>query len=150
MKLDLAKLVELRKRSRIERARQLSSNIEAQAHILRQTEPFNLQAEYLRMKALLGGMGENVPVVAKARKDALENRGAELESKNAVSVAPVYVTRQRTLDGELVNIPVTRRAPAAVPERKRTESTYTGAGLVPWIRNFRKRLQQITCLSIKR
>ena len=135
MKLDLAKLVELRKRSRIERARQLSSNIETQAHILRQTELFNLQAEYLRMKAILGGMGENIPVVAKARKDALEERVAELESRNAERAAPVYVNRQRTLDGDIVDIPIARHRHVA--RRFRTESSYTGTGLSPWIQSIR-------------
>jgi len=137
MKLDLAKLVELRKRSRIERARQLSSDIETQAHILRQTELFNLQAEYLRMKAILGGMGENVPVVAKARKDALEERVAELESRNAERAAPIYVNRQRTLDGDIVDIPVARHRHASVARRLRTDSSYTGTGLEPWIQSIR-------------
>ena len=135
MKLSLAKLVELRKRSRIERARQLSSNIETQAHILRQTELFNLQAEYLRMKAILGGMGEHVPVVAKARKDALEEKVAELESRNAERGAAVYAERLRTLDGRLVGVPNTRRRPVAAARRMKTESTDKWAGLGPWLKN---------------
>ena len=136
MKLDLAKLVELRKRSRIERARQLSSNIETQAHILRQTELYNLQAEYLRMKAILGGMGENVPVVAKARKDALEERVAFLEGRNAERAAPIYVNRQRTLDGDVVDIPVARHRHAPVARPFRTGISYTGTGLGPWIKSI--------------
>ena len=136
MKLNLAKLVEMRKRSRIERARQLSSNIETQAHIMRQTEQFNLQAEYLRMKAILGGMGEDVPPVAKARKDALEERVAELESRNAERSAAVYVNKQRTIDGGLVDIPVRRREPASIARRIKTESAYKGPGLGPWIKNI--------------
>ena len=74
MRLNLAKLIEQRKRSRIERARQLSSNIETQSHILRQTEIFNLAAEYQKLASFLKPFGPNVPVVEKACFDVMKER----------------------------------------------------------------------------
>ena len=65
-KLSLAKLVELRRRSRIDRARQLASNIETQAQIMRSTELYNLEAARLQLDRQLGGMGQNVPQVAQS------------------------------------------------------------------------------------
>ena len=69
-KLSLAKLVELRRRSRIDRARQLASNIETQAHILRSTELYNLEVARVQLDKQLGGMGGNVPLATRAIYDA--------------------------------------------------------------------------------
>ncbi len=96
MRLNLAKLIEQRKRSRIERARQLSSNIETQSHILRQTELFNLAAEYQKLASFLKPFGQNVPVVEKACFDAMKGRLENLEQKNNRSIGnnnPMLVSR---------------------------------------------------------
>ncbi len=69
-KLSLAKLVEMRKRSRIDRARQLASNIETQAQIMRTTQLYNLEAARLQLDKQLGGMGRDVPQAARAVHDA--------------------------------------------------------------------------------
>ena len=64
-KLSLAKLVELRRRSRIDRARQLASNIETQAQILRATQIYNLEAAQLQLSNQLGSIGQGVPETAR-------------------------------------------------------------------------------------
>ena len=69
-RLSLAKLVELRRRSRIDRARQLASNIDTQAQILRSTQLYNLEAARLQLQQQLGGMGANMPQAARAIHDA--------------------------------------------------------------------------------
>ena len=51
--LDFHKNVERRRRSRIDRARQLSMNTEMQKHILHATELYNLETERHRLKAAL-------------------------------------------------------------------------------------------------
>ena len=63
--LSLAKIVELRRRSRIDRARQLASNIETQAQILRATQIYNQEAARLRLDKQLGSIGDNIPSVAR-------------------------------------------------------------------------------------
>ncbi len=69
-KLSLAKIVELRRRSRIDRARQLASNIETQAQILRSTNLYNLEAARLQLDKQLGGIGQHIPQVARTFHDA--------------------------------------------------------------------------------
>ena len=69
-RLSLAKLVELRRRSRIDRARQLASNIDTQAQILRSTQLYNLEAARLQLQQQLGGMGANIPQAARVIHDA--------------------------------------------------------------------------------
>ncbi len=64
-KLSLAKLVELRRRSRIDRARQLASNIETQAQILRATQIYNLEAAQLQLSNQLGSIGQGIPATAR-------------------------------------------------------------------------------------
>ena len=64
-KLSLAKLVELRRRSRIDRARQLASNIETQAQILRATQIYNLEAARLQLSNQLGTIGQGIPEVVR-------------------------------------------------------------------------------------
>ena len=51
--LNFHKVVETRRRSRIDRARQLSMNVEMQKHILHTTELYNLDAERQRLKVAL-------------------------------------------------------------------------------------------------
>ena len=87
--LNLAKLVELRKRSRVERARQLASNIDTQAHIQKSIEHYNLEAARLQLSNALGGMGRNVPqaarVVHEARLDELGRKLATLEQERTAT-----------------------------------------------------------------
>jgi hypothetical protein len=83
-KLSLAKLVEMRRRSRIDRARQLASNIETQAQILRSTQLYNLEAARLQLKHQLGGMGDNIPQVARAIHD---ERVARLHNERVAKLA---------------------------------------------------------------
>ena len=64
-RLSLAKLVELRRRSRIDRARQLASNIETQAQILRATQIYNLEAAQVQLSNQLGTIGQGIPEVAR-------------------------------------------------------------------------------------
>ena len=83
MKLDLAKIVEARKRSRIDRARQLSDNIETQAHILKSIELYNLEAERLRIETALGQFGHHAPLnvahaMAKTRLNFITKTTAQL------------------------------------------------------------------------
>ena len=89
-KLSLAKLVEMRKRSRIDRARQLASNIETQAQILRSTQLYNLEAARLQLDKQLGGMGADVPQAARAVHDgrlaALTAEVADLRQQQRESV----------------------------------------------------------------
>ena len=67
--LALAKLIQKRRRSRIERARQLASNIEVQAHIRRNIDLYNLQAQ-LQLKNDLRHLGANVPQAARQIHEA--------------------------------------------------------------------------------
>ena len=134
MKLDLAKIIEQRKRSRIERARQLSSNIDTQAHILRQTELFNLAAEYQRLASFLKPFGQNVPVVEKACFDAMKDRIEKIEEKNIPSFGKntaIYVSRQRTLSGNPIATSVVHRSPWKLKEPS------TGPGLGPFANSLR-------------
>ena len=51
--LNFHKLVDERRRSRIDRARQLSMNVELQKSILHTTELYNLESERERLKVAL-------------------------------------------------------------------------------------------------
>ena len=131
MKVDIAKLIEQRKRSRIERARQLSSNIDTQAHILRQTELFNLVAEYQKLASFLKPFGENVPVVEKACLDSMKNRIEKLEDKNIRPIGnntAIYVSR--SLSGNPLAIPIAHRS-----GWKLKDKPDSGPGLGPWIKS---------------
>ena len=96
--LALAKLVEKRRRSRIERARQLSSNIEVQAHIRRATDLYNLEAQQLQLKNTLGGMGANVPqamrVIHEARLAQMDSGVSELQRQQGQTPTHALVARQ--------------------------------------------------------
>ncbi len=84
-KLSLAKLVELRRRSRIDRARQLASNIETQAQILRATQIYNLEAARLQLSNQLGTIGDGIPEVARVfHKTRLETMSAVLAANKKV------------------------------------------------------------------
>ena len=135
MTLSLAKLVELRRRSRIERARQLASNIETQAHILRQTELYNLQAEYLRMKQIVTPFGQNIPAVINAKYKAIQDNIKELESKPTVAELAPNVLRQHTIDGDLVTIPLPRRPVTRQRVPLGRAGGYVGPGLEQFIRS---------------
>ena len=135
MKLSLAKLVELRRRSRIDRARQLASNIETQAHILRQTELYNLQAEYLRMKQLVRPFGENIPAVLNATYRAIQDNINDIESKPTVAAIAPTVVRQRTIDGDIVTIPLPRRPVTRQRAPLGRTGGYVGPGLEQFMRS---------------
>ena len=132
MKLDLAKLVEQRRRSRIDRARQLASNIETQAHILRQTDLYNLQAEYLRMKSIVD-FGNDVPAVARARYHTIRDNIRDIESQPTVAAIAPTVSRQRTTEGEIPIIPTTKWK---LPRRSYSAGD-SDVGLGPWIKSMR-------------
>ncbi len=104
-KLSLAKLVEMRKRSRIDRARQLASNIETQAQILRSTQLYNLEAARLQLDKQLGGMGHDVPQAARAVHDA----------HLAALTAEVADLRQQQRDSVEIMSVMHRGRPAASP-----------------------------------
>ena len=72
--LDFYKRVEERRRSRIDRARQLSMNVELQRSILHTTELYNLESERQRLKvALATSLGAPLTrVVHNAQIDAAE------------------------------------------------------------------------------
>jgi hypothetical protein len=89
-RLSLAKLVELRRRSRIDRARQLASNIDTQAQILRSTQLYNLEAARLQLQQQLGGMGANIPQAARVIHDA---RIAALPPEARAEARAVHDTR---------------------------------------------------------
>ena len=101
-KLSLAKIVELRRRSRIDRARQLASNIETQAQILRSTHLYNQEAARLQLDKQLGSIGQNIPQVARVfhetRLAKYTEDVAELKRKQRESLqlsGPASTTRPR-------------------------------------------------------
>ena len=93
MKLNLAKIVEMRKRSRVERARQLADNIETQAHILKSIELYNLEAEKRRLESAIGNIGQHVPLVGRAmaetRLNLIRQKESKLEQETAFPIGPV-------------------------------------------------------------
>jgi len=86
--MNLAKIVELRRRSRIDRARQLASNIETQAQILRATQIYNQEAARQQLERQLGSIG-NIPQVARVfhetRLAAMTDAVAELRQEQTES-----------------------------------------------------------------
>ena len=90
--LALAKLIEKRRKSRVERARQVASNIDVQAHIRRNVDMYNLDAQRLQLRNALRGMGANIPaasrIIHEARVQAIEaNLMEQMEQASAVSSA---------------------------------------------------------------
>ena len=65
--LAIAKAIELRRRSRVERARQMASSIDVQAQIRMANDLSNLATEAARLKNIIGTMGANVPQIARDR-----------------------------------------------------------------------------------
>ncbi len=124
-KLSLAKLVELRRRSRIDRARQLAGNIKTQAQIQRATQLYNQEAARLQLDKQLGSIGQNIPQVARVfhetRLAAMTVAIAEAEREQRDSIqlsGPASATRQRHPAGA-------RRGPR-VPSGNLTLDAYTG------------------------
>ena len=101
MKLNLAKVVEMRKRSRVERARQLADNIETQAHILKSIELYNLEAEKRRLESAIGNIGQHVPLVGRAmaetRLNLIRQKEGNLEQETAFSIGRPPVRRRQRL-----------------------------------------------------
>ena len=100
MKLGLAKIVEARKRSRIDRARQLADNIETQSHILKSIELYNLEAEKRRIETALGQFGHNAPLnvaqeMAKTRLNFLKKTAATLEQETSIPISRPYWKKGR-------------------------------------------------------
>ncbi len=127
-KLSLAKIVELRRRSRIDRARQLASNIETQAQILRSTHLYNLEAARLQLDKQLGGIGQNIPLVARTFHDArlatLTDEVADLQRQQRESIPfvdrrPAPAIRPRHFAGA-------RRAIAQIPLGNLSLDAYAG------------------------
>ena len=125
-KLSLAKIVELRRRSRIDRARQLASNIETQAQILRSTHLYNLEAARLQLDKQLGSIGQTIPQVARAFHEArlatMTEAVAEAQREQRDSIqlsGPASTTRQRHSAGA-------RRGMPRMPPGNLTLDAYTG------------------------
>ena len=108
--LDFHKVVDARRRSRIDRARQLSMNVEMQKHILHTTEIYNLESERQRLKAALAtSLGAPLArVVHDAQMDAVMRTPAD-EAREAQRTAVEARLAQMT------NRVVELEAAAAVP-----------------------------------
>ena len=89
--LALAKLIQQRRRSRIARARQLASNIDVQAHIQRNVDLYNTEAQRIQLRNALGGMGANIPAEARriheARLEQLDDNVTGLQQSNIQALA---------------------------------------------------------------
>ena len=121
-KLNLAKLVELRKRSRVERARQLASNIETQAHIQKSVEHYNLEAARLQLENALGGMGRNVPQAARIIHDARlvhERHAADAAREEHDNRMKLYQSRLDNMDKNLAQVAQERDATAITSSHRR-------------------------------
>ena len=126
-KLNLAKLVELRKRSRVERARQLASNIETQAHIQKSVEHYNLEAARLQLSNALGGMGQYVPIAARVIHGARLNPVAvarvqaynDRNQRDHDDRVQLYQSRLDKMDKNLAQVAQERDATAITPARRR-------------------------------
>ncbi len=115
-KLSMAKLVELRRRSRIGRARQLASNIETQAQILRATQIYNLEAARLQLDKQLGHIGQGIPATTRTFHEATLAKYDE-------DIAPL-VQSQR--DGRQLSTPASSQMQTLLP--------YTGQKPTPGVR----------------
>ena len=121
-KLNLAKLVELRKRSCVERARQLASNIETQAHIQKSVEHYNLEAARLQLENALGGMGRNVPQAARIIHDARlvhERHAADAAREEHDNRRKLYQSRLDEMDKNLAQVAQERDATAITSSHRR-------------------------------
>ena len=95
--LDMAKIVEERRRSRIDRARQLSMNIELQRSILHTTELYNLDAERRRLQvALDSSLGPACArTVREVQMETMTRRAEQLEASAVVPTTMLIPGRQR-------------------------------------------------------
>ena len=137
-KLSLAKLVELRKRSRVDRARQLASNIETQAHIQKSVEHYNLEAARLQLENALGGMGRNVPQAARIIHDARlvhERHAADAAREEHDNRMKLYKSRLDEMDKNLAQV---------AQERDATAITHSRPRLIPGFRRLGRPADQMT------
>ena len=103
MPLKMAKIVEQRRRSRIDRVRQMAYNVELQKSILHTTELYNMEAERQRLRTALRPDVNYVPALARpihqAHLDAMtrsiERRGAELQPGPVLEPAQPRLRRLR-------------------------------------------------------
>ena len=95
--LDMAKRVEARRRSRIDRARQLAMNVELQRSILHTTELYNLDAERRRLQvALDSSLGPACArTVREAQMETMTRRAEVLEANRIVPSTVLLPGRQR-------------------------------------------------------
>ena len=135
--LELLKKIELRRRSRVERARQMSSAIDVQAQIRMATDLSNLATEAARLKNIIGTMGENVPQIARDRLQHTEEAMASIREGEAAFVGiPAGPERlvlrapQRTLTGA-PSIPPT---PKARPRQRNGGHSAASPSLMPYLR----------------
>ena len=98
MPLEMAKIVEKRRASRIDRVRQLAYNIELQKSILHTTELYNMEAERHRISIALRPDVNYVPALAR------HVHQAQLEA---------LTRRMERRDEELQPAPVTAQLPRA-------------------------------------
>ena len=141
-KLSLAKLVEIRKRSRVDRARQLASNIETQAHIQKSVEHYNLEAARLQLSNALGGMGRNVPQAARVIHDArLERLAAAAAREEHDNRIKLYQSRLDEMDKKLVQVAQERDATAITSSHRRP---------IPGFRRLGRPVDQMTLDAFER
>ena len=103
MPLEMAKIVEQRRRSRIDRVRQMAYNVELQKSILHTTELYNMEAERQRLSTALRPDVNYVPALARPMQQAqldamtrsIERRGAELQPGPFVEPAQPRMRRLR-------------------------------------------------------
>ena len=95
--LDMAKIVEARRRSRIDRARQLAMNVELQRSILHTTELYNFDAERRRLRVALDtSLGAACArTVREAQMETMTRRAEELEANTVVPTTVLLPGRQR-------------------------------------------------------
>lgn len=83
--LGIAKIIDKRRRTKIDRARMISTNAELQKHILHTTELYNLQAERHRLQTMLRPDVNYVPALARpvhqAALDQLTRQSERLEER---------------------------------------------------------------------
>ena len=127
--LNFHKIVEERRRSRIDRARQLSMNVELQRSILHTTELYNLESERERLKvALQTSLGPPLARVA----------------HNAQLGGDVVMRTQQEVDRDAQRKAVEERLAKMTSRVAELESTVTiGGGGVPRQRMRRKTAMQL-------
>ena len=138
-KLSLAKAIQLRRRSRVERARQMASSIDVQAQIRMANDLSNLATEAARLKNIIGTMGDNVPQIARDRLEHTQQAMQSIrEGESAfvgIPAGPERVVlrapRQRTLTGGYV--PVSAAQPRRRTTGRRAGNGDTAPSLLPYL-----------------